>query len=121
MPHTKCDWNPFEGLEVKGAVTRVVLRGDLVFLDGQVPRSCGRSCLMSYVLCLCLVWQVLSDPGGGQEIKSDGSLGATPALAPRAQHSLTPAIRTREARFAESRYAIYALLLHRFYCTKYKY
>jgi hypothetical protein len=63
------------------------------------------------------VWQVLSDPGGGQEIKSDGSLGGTPAVAPRAQHSLTPAIRTREARFAESRSAICALLL----APKYKY
>jgi hypothetical protein len=52
MPHGKCNWNPFEGLKVQGAVSRVVIRGELVYLDGQV----------------------LADPGNGKELKPDGSL-----------------------------------------------
>ena len=52
MPHSKCDWNPFEGMKCTGAVSRVVLRGDLVFLDGSM----------------------LADPGCGKEAKSDGAL-----------------------------------------------
>jgi len=55
MPHGKCDWNPFEGITVSGAVSRVVLRGELVYLDGQV----------------------LADPGNGKEMKSDGSFWET--------------------------------------------
>lgn len=34
--HTKCGWSPFAGRKVVGGVNRVVLRGELVFLDGKV-------------------------------------------------------------------------------------
>ena len=30
MPHSKCGWTPFAGRKVRGAVSRVVLRGELV-------------------------------------------------------------------------------------------
>jgi carbamoyl-phosphate synthase/aspartate carbamoyltransferase/dihydroorotase len=33
---TKCGWTPFEGWQVKGRVTRVVLRGKDVYKDGEV-------------------------------------------------------------------------------------
>ncbi|KAJ1490333.1 dihydroorotase [Baffinella frigidus] len=46
MPHSKCGWTPFAGRKVRGAVSRVVLRGELVFLDGEV----------------------LADPGSGREV-----------------------------------------------------
>ena len=34
--HSRCGWTPFEGWQVKGRVTRVVLRGKEVFKDGQI-------------------------------------------------------------------------------------
>lgn len=36
MKFTKSKWTPFEGMRVKGAVRRVVLRGEVVYIDGQV-------------------------------------------------------------------------------------
>jgi dihydroorotase-like cyclic amidohydrolase len=39
--HTRCDWTPYEGREVRGRVTRVVLRGDAVYADGMVTGSTG--------------------------------------------------------------------------------
>ncbi len=33
---TKCKWSPFNGQKVKGAVCRVVLRGEVAYVDGQV-------------------------------------------------------------------------------------
>src|SRR3989344_107641 len=33
---TKAGWTPFEGLEVKGKIVKVVLRGETVFEDGQI-------------------------------------------------------------------------------------
>jgi carbamoyl-phosphate synthase/aspartate carbamoyltransferase/dihydroorotase len=34
--HTKCGWSPFSGMRVRGAVRRVVLRGNIVYADGQI-------------------------------------------------------------------------------------
>jgi dihydroorotase-like cyclic amidohydrolase len=34
--HSRCGWTPFEGWQVKGRVTRVVLRGKTAFEDGKV-------------------------------------------------------------------------------------
>jgi dihydroorotase-like cyclic amidohydrolase len=34
--HTKCGWSPFEGMQLKGKVRRVVLRGETVCEAGQV-------------------------------------------------------------------------------------
>ncbi|XP_039548605.1 CAD protein isoform X2 [Pimephales promelas] len=36
MQFTKSKWTPFEGMKVKGKVMRVVLRGELAYIDGQV-------------------------------------------------------------------------------------
>ncbi|KAK2178546.1 hypothetical protein NP493_539g02066 [Ridgeia piscesae] len=36
MKFTKSKWTPFEGMKVKGAVRRVVLRGEVAYIDGQV-------------------------------------------------------------------------------------
>ncbi|XP_041483716.1 CAD protein-like [Lytechinus variegatus] len=41
MAHTKSKWTPFAGRKVKGAVRRVVLRGELAYVDGQVVVSPG--------------------------------------------------------------------------------
>lgn len=39
MAFTKAKWTPFEGMKVKGTVRRVVLRGEVAYIDGQV-RPC---------------------------------------------------------------------------------
>ncbi|KAI5627787.1 CAD protein [Silurus asotus] len=36
MQFTKSKWTPFEGMRVKGKVMRVVLRGEVAYIDGQV-------------------------------------------------------------------------------------
>ncbi|XP_059354373.1 CAD protein-like [Carassius carassius] len=48
MQFTKSKWTPFEGMKVKGKVMRVVLRGEVAYIDGQV----------------------LVPPGYGQDVKS---------------------------------------------------
>lgn len=40
MPYSKSKWTPFAGQSVKGIVRRVVLRGDLAVIDGEVS-SCS--------------------------------------------------------------------------------
>lgn len=36
MPFSKAHWTPFEGQKLKGTVRRVVLRGEVAYIDGQV-------------------------------------------------------------------------------------
>lgn len=36
MSYSKSQWTPFAGMKVKGAVNRVVLRGEVAYVDGQV-------------------------------------------------------------------------------------
>ncbi len=36
MPFSKAGWTPFAGMEVFGRVQRVVLRGEIVYIDGKV-------------------------------------------------------------------------------------
>lgn len=40
--YTRCGWTPFEGRSVRGRVTRVVLRGQEAYHDGQVLAAPGR-------------------------------------------------------------------------------
>jgi len=39
--HSRCGWTPFEGWQVKGRVTRVVLRGKEAYKDGKVLAKKG--------------------------------------------------------------------------------
>lgn len=39
--HSKAGWTPFAGRKMKGAVHRVVLRGELAYLEGKVLVSPG--------------------------------------------------------------------------------
>lgn len=65
MQFTKSKWTPFQGLKVKGKVRRVVLRGEVAYIDGQVSRhlvlplhitfSINRCVFPVTVLILC-VW-----------------------------------------------------------------
>ena len=41
MPYSKCKWTPFAGLKVFGQIRRVILRGEVVFLDGEVLAKPG--------------------------------------------------------------------------------
>lgn len=41
MPYSKCKWTPFAGLKVYGQVRRVVLRGEVVYVDGQMLAKPG--------------------------------------------------------------------------------
>ena len=47
--HSRCGWTPFEGRQVRGRVTRVILRGREAFRDGQVlaPAGSGRNIRLS--------------------------------------------------------------------------
>ena len=36
MPYSKSRWTPFAGMKVRGAVHRVVVRGEVAYVDGQV-------------------------------------------------------------------------------------
>jgi dihydroorotase-like cyclic amidohydrolase len=47
--HSKCAWTPFEGMEVVGAVSTVVLRGDVVVRDGAVTAAPGTGRVLSPV------------------------------------------------------------------------
>ncbi len=39
--YTRCGWTPFEGWQVRGRLQRVILRGRMVYEDGQVLASSG--------------------------------------------------------------------------------
>ena len=39
MTFTKSKWTPFAGMKVKGTVRRVILRGEVAYIDGQVCDS----------------------------------------------------------------------------------
>lgn len=41
LNHSKARWTPFAGMKVKGKVSRVVLRGEVAFVDGQVLVDAG--------------------------------------------------------------------------------
>lgn len=41
MPFSKCKWTPFAGMRVFGCVSRVILRGEVVYVDGQVLAKPG--------------------------------------------------------------------------------
>lgn len=36
MPYSKSKWTPFTGMTVRGSVHRVVLRGEIAYIEGQV-------------------------------------------------------------------------------------
>lgn len=61
MPFSKAHWTPFEGQKVKGTIRRVVLRGEVAYIDGQV----------------------LVPPGYGQDVRK-WPQGAVPQLPPSA-------------------------------------
>ena len=44
MTYTKSKWTPFAGHQVLGAVRRVMLRGELAYIDGEV-RKCSVLCV----------------------------------------------------------------------------
>jgi carbamoyl-phosphate synthase/aspartate carbamoyltransferase/dihydroorotase len=45
--YTKCGWTPFAGMRVRGQVRRVILRGELVFENGQVLAEPGSGLLLA--------------------------------------------------------------------------
>ncbi|NXX12791.1 PYR1 protein, partial [Podargus strigoides] len=65
MAFSKARWTPFEGMKVKGTVRRVVLRGEVAYIDGQV----------------------LVPPGYGQDVKKWPSGAALPPHAAPAKES----------------------------------
>ena len=40
MQYSKAQWTPFQGMKVKGVIRRVVLRGEVAVIDGQVGSVC---------------------------------------------------------------------------------
>ena len=46
MQFSKAQWTPFQGMKVKGVIRRVVLRGEVAYIDGQVSEKFSRkTCL----------------------------------------------------------------------------
>jgi len=41
MPYSKSKWTPFTGMTVRGSVHRVVLRGEIAYIEGQVLLNPG--------------------------------------------------------------------------------
>lgn len=41
MPFSKSQWTPFAGMKVRGCVHRVVLRGEIAYVEGQVLLNPG--------------------------------------------------------------------------------
>lgn len=41
MPFTKSKWTPFAGMKVRGMVHRVVIRGEVAYVEGQVLANPG--------------------------------------------------------------------------------
>ncbi|KAM9981559.1 hypothetical protein ACTFIY_003861 [Dictyostelium cf. discoideum] len=39
--YSRCGWTPFEGLQVRGKVVKVVLRGQIAFIDGKIIAQKG--------------------------------------------------------------------------------
>lgn len=80
---SKAKWTPFAGRKVKGAVKRVVLRGEVVFIDGRVSiiahfHSNSRSNFMA----IESRFQIIAQPGFGQDVRgsSDQSNFSIPHL-----------------------------------------
>ena len=40
MQYSKSRWTPFAGMPVQGALRRVVLRGEVAYIDGKVREDC---------------------------------------------------------------------------------
>jgi carbamoyl-phosphate synthase / aspartate carbamoyltransferase / dihydroorotase len=57
MAESRCGWSPFAGRRVRGAVSRVVVRGEIAYLDGRL----------------------FADPGAGREVTSCPAEGPAPA------------------------------------------
>ena len=43
---SKCGWSPYEGMEMRGRIDRVVVRGEDKVIDGQVVAEPGSGSLM---------------------------------------------------------------------------
>jgi carbamoyl-phosphate synthase/aspartate carbamoyltransferase/dihydroorotase len=74
--HSKCGWSPFAGHKVTGAVSRVVLNGELAFLDGKV----------------------LADPGTGKECQLSRKLPPFTVTAPSSKSSALPPAKALDRR-----------------------
>ncbi|XP_056151163.1 CAD protein [Lampris incognitus] len=68
MQFTKSKWTPFQGMRVKGKVRRVVLRGEVAYIDGQV----------------------LVPPGYGEDVKTWPAAISVPTSEPVKDITLTP-------------------------------
>lgn len=75
---SKARWTPFEGMKVKGTVRRVVLRGEVAYIDGQVRPWVPFPLYLAVpsqhwrppALTPSPPWlQVLVPPGYGQDVK----------------------------------------------------
>ena len=46
MPQSKCGWTPFRNMTVRGSVRKVVIRGEMAFIDGKVIAVCDILCAL---------------------------------------------------------------------------
>ncbi|XP_016393006.1 multifunctional protein CAD isoform X4 [Sinocyclocheilus rhinocerous] len=81
MQFTKSKWTPFEGMKVKGKVMRVVLRGEVAYIDGQVlvPPGYGQD-----------VKSWSTTPAGTTEVIKDAPKRVSEALTPERPRQAAP-------------------------------
>ncbi|XP_016150085.1 multifunctional protein CAD [Sinocyclocheilus grahami] len=81
MQFTKSKWTPFEGMKVKGKVMRVVLRGEVAYIDGQVlvPPGYGQD-----------VKSWSTPPAGTTEVIKDAPKRVSEALTPERPRQAAP-------------------------------
>lgn len=88
MQFTKSKWTPFQGLKVKGKVRRVVLRGEVAYIDGQVSTLLALDITVSINGCVFILKQgshplcpaqVLVPPGYGEDVKTWSSVSLLPS------------------------------------------
>ena len=53
MPFSKSKWTPFAGMEVVGRVQRVVLRGEIAYIDGKVLQSKKKNFILQLMVLFC--------------------------------------------------------------------
>lgn len=98
MPFSKAHWTPFEGQKVKGTVRRVVLRGEVAYIDGQVrvwpvpSPSCDLTAIFIPPQHICVVPLLLPDAFTWVGTGPPGHLFLLPSTPSGSQSGSLPAL-----------------------------
>ncbi|CAL8391874.1 unnamed protein product [Arctogadus glacialis] len=99
MQFTKSKWTPFQGMKVRGKVRRVVLRGEVAYIDGQVLVSPGYGEDVK-------TWPTATTTQLSPEAVKEASLVPTHTTRPTPPREATVRTRAASPRRAEGRYML---------------